>query len=205
MKRNQRISVTKYITTCLKETGKSPHRLDSKVLLLLGLAVSAGTIQAGELHRAIEQERTDDVKQLLAAGADPNLPNMCDLSPLQIAVGKNSALQLGLLIDAGADVNTTDRQQLSTPLHLAAYLGDVETLNTLLEHGANIDQQDILGYTPLIRAVYSGREQAVITLLSRGANSSISDYILGKEAADIAQLIGRERIADIIRESRSKT
>lgn len=204
MKRNHRISITKSITACLEEGGKSPQRLSS-VVLLLGLMVSAGTIQAGELHRAIEQERTDAVKQLLAAGADPNQINMCDLSPLRIAVGKNSALQLSLLIDAGADVNATDRQQLSTPLHLAAYLGDVKTLNTLLEHGANIDQQDISGYTPLIRAVYGGQEQTVITLLSRGADSSITDYILGKTATDIAQLIGRESIANIIKNSRSKT
>ena len=124
--------------TLWKNTGRLNKRAKKLALqITYGAAIvnmtMTGTVHAGKLHKALELEQHEVVSRLLKAGSDPDLQNLCELSPLQIAVGKNSLFMTDLLIDAGADVNATDPVQLSTALHLAAYLGDVDTLILLIE------------------------------------------------------------------------
>lgn len=44
-----------------------------------------------------------------------------------------------------------------TPLHAALYLGDWRLATLLLEHGANINVQDLKGITPLMALIYGFR------------------------------------------------
>lgn len=159
------------------------------------LAISSGT-QAGQLHQAIEVGNIDSVEQMLKAGANVDQTNACDLTPLQIAVGKNSPLLVGWLLDAGAEINAVDASREATALHLASYLGDVGTIEVLIVAGANVDQQDAHGHTPLIRAVYGGHKAAVRMLLSAGADATIVDYFNQASALAIANKIGRLEIID---------
>ena len=41
-------------------------------------------------------------------------------------------------------------------LHRAAMMNDVATINVLIQYGANIEQQDVDGWTPLFAAVHFG-------------------------------------------------
>ena len=58
----------------------------------------------------------------------------------------------------------------STGLHIAAYQGDEVALLTLLEHGADVNVQDVDCVTPLHLAALFGWSSIVKTLLAHGAN-----------------------------------
>jgi ankyrin repeat protein len=53
-----------------------------------------------------------------------------------------------LLIDHGADVAAQDETH-STPLHLAALLGNTKAARLLIEHGADVAARDVNHRTPL--------------------------------------------------------
>ena len=63
----------------------------------------------------------------------------------------------------------------STPLHEAAWHGNVECLLLLLEHGANIEAQSHTGRTALHNAVLSYNTSCVRLLVERGANLAAVD------------------------------
>ncbi len=85
-----------------------------------------------------------------------------------------------LLLDAGADPNSTRNHRQSGPLHYAADgclscpawdpKRQVKTIECLLDAGANINAPDKNGATPLHRAVRTRCAAAVICLLERGSD-----------------------------------
>ena len=67
-----------------------------------------------------------------------------------------------------------------TPLHEAANFGHLETVNYLLDYGADIDHRGDAGITPLIDAASCGHVQMMQLLIERGANKFYkSDKVLG--------------------------
>ncbi len=59
-----------------------------------------------------------------------------------------------------------------TPLHLAVYSGDQDTVNTLLELGAEINARDKVGYTPLHWAAWLNQREIAKLLLKRGGGAN---------------------------------
>jgi hypothetical protein len=90
-----------------------------------------------------------------------------------------------LLLQAGADPNAARNMRKSTPLHYAAdgYITgpefdenrQVQTLTTLIQHGANIHAQDKNGATPLHRAVRTRCIAAVRFLLDTGSDPAMKN------------------------------
>jgi ankyrin repeat protein len=70
-------------------------------------------------------------------------------------------------------VEAEDELDLSKALRTAAWNGNVEMLDTLLEIGANIDSFDKFDGTALRMAASAGRVEAVEVLLQRGANPNL--------------------------------
>jgi hypothetical protein len=62
-----------------------------------------------------------------------------------------------------------------TGLHLAAFFGVQEALNSLLEYLHTLDLRDSYGRTPLSWAAENGRETVVTLLLDKGANFESKD------------------------------
>lgn len=85
-----------------------------------------------------------------------------------------------LLLGAGADPNASGNMRRSSPLHYAAdgcitgpawdQRRQVETIQCLLNHGANLHLRDLNGATPLHRAVRTRCAAAVRCLLEAGAD-----------------------------------
>lgn len=62
-----------------------------------------------------------------------------------------------------------------TPLHRAAYQGDVEEVKNLLKRGCDANARDIYGWTALHDAAMQGHGEIVMLLLEAGADVDVQD------------------------------
>lgn len=113
------------------------HQLSANLALNPGLhrEVSAdGFTPLGYAAYFGHRELVDD---LLAAGADPNVPsqNPMGVTPLHSALAGGHKEMARAMIERGGDVNVASAGGW-TPLHYAADSGDVETARYLLDRGA---------------------------------------------------------------------
>lgn len=87
-----------------------------------------------------------------------------------------------------------------TPLHMAAYLGDIEALAVMLPLIESINRKGDIGNSPLHYAVMAGSAEAVELLLTAGADiSATNDYgdtpveMIDKNRGAILEAIERHR------------
>ncbi len=116
------------------------------------------------------------VRELLAAGAHPDVKDEDERAPLHSAVLGNSVGVLGLLLEAGADPNVQDRDGWS-PLHFVAQEHLTQMATILLGRGADPNLRDNDGATPLWRAVQAsrGRTDLVSVLRQGGAKDNVAN------------------------------
>jgi ankyrin repeat protein len=117
---------------------------------------------ATPLALAAEVNNLDAIKELVAAGADPNIPTTMGSTPLMLAAGAATDVQRAraveerdlavgtarYLVEHGADVNAVGEFGW-TPLHAASYQGLTDVIEYLVSKGAKLDTKDKLGQTPL--------------------------------------------------------
>jgi ankyrin repeat protein len=123
---------------------------------------------------------------LLERGADVNVPDDDDQTPLHLASYFWKVEMVLLLLNAGANSSAKDAQG-QTPLHLVSqhlyrdpdgprdkYRGAVIT-QLLLDHGADVSAQDNNNRTPSDLSLYHGRTEIASLLLECGGNANIID------------------------------
>lgn len=135
-----------------------------------------------------------DAEQVAAAlrlGAKPN----ADSLPLHKAVFYEFEEAIGLLIDAGADVNLPDDRK-QTALHLAA-TNHRKTCRgiiiKLIAAGANPEAKDDSGMTPLETAIEARNRDAEAVLRSLGPEAMKKLRSWGKRVAEHETRRPRER------------
>jgi len=122
------------------------------------------------LFAAVGRGENQKVKELLAAGADPNTANSrTGYSVLMLAAGKGLVPAEETLLQAGADPNAKTKAGL-TALMLAAGSGQPETVKALVSLGADIAAMDRHGHTALKQAAMGGHVEAAKMLLEAGAD-----------------------------------
>lgn len=107
-----------------------------------------------------------ETKQLLAAGANPNLQDRSGRTALFYAEGP---AKIRLLLDAGADWKMKTKDGI-TPLVYHIVRGNTQNVETLLRAGIDIDQSCISGNTPLMFAASYSNDQFISLLLEFNAN-----------------------------------
>jgi len=164
------------------------------------LSHTAARISMDRILGAILDDDRSRVRELLKA--DPGLATglidearLCESKIFHWIYAGDTALHLAaagyrlelvrLLLAAGADPNSTRNHRKSSPLHYAAdgYInvpawnenGQVQTIECLLDAGANINAQDKNGATPLHRAVRTRCAAAVKCLLRRGSDAKLKN------------------------------
>ncbi len=115
-------------------------------------------------------ESLGTLDQLLAAGADPDLPDEKGSHALHIAATYGNDPALRLLLAYGADCNCRDANR-TTPLHFAAWNNHANTVKLLLEWGADADLSEGINWTPLHDAVR--REYVDIALVLLGNSRAL--------------------------------
>ena len=124
------------------------------------------------LHRESLLGHEENVRILLAAGADPNIETNDGGSAMNYAIGGTVGGYSGiveLLLKAGAPPDKPDAKGVF-PIHRAAYGNNVSAIRFLAKAGANIDRPDGQNHTPLMLAAISKASDAVQALLELGAN-----------------------------------
>ncbi len=88
-------------------------------------------------------------------------------------------------------------------LTAAAMKGHTETVNALLEAGADVNAESRLGITALIAAAGNGRTETVKALLAAGADVN-AEVIGGFTALRFAELGGHTRTVRLLRKAGAK-
>ncbi|XP_078500299.1 protein phosphatase 1 regulatory subunit 12B isoform X2 [Lissotriton helveticus] len=91
---------------------------------------------------------TEEVKRLLARGADINTANVDGLTSLHQACIDENLDMVKFLVENGADVNQQDNEGW-TPLHAVASCGYLNIAEYLISHGANVAPVNSEGEVPL--------------------------------------------------------
>jgi ankyrin repeat protein len=128
------------------------------------------------LNLAVELKFREMSESLIMWGADVNLSDQENHSPLHNAAASGDMFIVRLLLKNGAStINDTTRLQGNilvgrwTPLHLACLNGHPEIVEVLLDHGADIESRDGVQRTPLILTAESKSLRVAEVLIDRGA------------------------------------
>jgi ankyrin repeat protein len=134
------------------------------------LEVKGGTYHQTPLAFAAENGKNDVVKLLLEKGANPNVKDDDDITPILTAVWNHHKEIITQLIDAKADIDARNIFG-RTSLDLAVLVQDAELVSLLLERGASIPNSEVRGVTNILRqSIHKGLLQITEILLRNGAN-----------------------------------
>lgn len=84
-------------------------------------------------------------------GANPNIPGLYQITPLNNAIFQRDTAMVRPLLDQHLDISLpTDRlERAQTPLCAAVCIGDTGILSMLLRRGADANVYNHFGYQPL--------------------------------------------------------
>lgn len=137
-----------------------------KALLNAGCDVNAANYDGcTSLHFACHKARGYQI--LLDAGADPNVRDKDNVTPLIMAASEGFDVVVKALVKAKCDVNIQNESVKRTALHLLAFKGHTEAVSSLIYGGADIDVCDIDNRTPLWYAIQN-KKVDVVRLLLKG-------------------------------------
>ncbi len=108
------------------------------------------------------------VEALLSAGADPRCRNEAGWGTLAKAVAAGDPRSVERLVKEVPE-------QVNEALLIAGVEGEVEAIDILVAHGADIDTRSRDGSTPLIYAAMNDHADAVALLVHHGADSRIAN------------------------------
>jgi ankyrin repeat protein len=129
---------------------------------------------SAEIFKAVVSGDVENIRRILAAGADIDTRDGEGGTPLMAAAHTGNLPMVLALIELGADVNATDAQGW-TPLMKSAYnaelnRGFADVAQALIDAGANVEMPISYGIRPLMLAAGYGETAVAETLLKAGAD-----------------------------------
>ena len=140
----------------------------------------------------------DDIKKIIAHGADVNEKNDAGETPLYIAAWTGNLVAAEILIEAGADVNIRDIYG-DTPLMAAADQRNARMIEKLISLGADVTVRNSDGSTPLhyVGGADYGDADAAQILIDAGVDvNAINSF--GRSALNYALLRGADGVSQVI-------
>ncbi|MCA9500732.1 MAG: ankyrin repeat domain-containing protein [Nitrospira sp.] len=127
----------------------------------------------------------------------------CVLSFLNAATNGDTQ-KVRTLLQEGIDVNSTFPIVQTRPLMVAAAFGHVDTVQVLLDAGADVNSKDLTGWTPLHAAAFKGNLEIVRLLLDRGAIAEPSTWFLESPWV-MAEQLGHTKLVPLLKMAELKT
>jgi ankyrin repeat protein len=124
---------------------------------------------------AVEHNHIPLVKELIADGADVNLPAADGWTCLGVSAQLPSPEILNILLRNGADVAAFCGMEGHTALHRAAEGRRSQAVRILISHGSKIDARTSRGTYPLHQAADKGCIETIQALLEAGASLQCAD------------------------------
>lgn len=153
----------------------------TEYLLRHGISPNEVSLGKHPLYYAVDRANDENLKLLLTYGANPNSKSTLDyLSPvwgsepiLVTAVTRKAKLSvLETLLNLGANPNMTDSYWRHSPIHIAAYNGNIQTIELLYKHGAKLSIPDRFHAIPLH---YASNEIIANYLIQNGSDMLAKD------------------------------
>ena len=140
---------------------------------------------------------------LIEKGADIEAKDDDGINALVYASTYNNEEMVKFLLEKGADANTVceiENEHIDispTPLMNAAYRGNTNIINMLLENGADINYTTDYGMTALMYAASFNQFEAAKILLENNADTSVTDEY-GRTALDLAKSEDYKDIVELL-------
>jgi len=169
-------------------------------LLFVALRMLIGTREreaATELGLAVSRGESNSVQHFIDQGKDLNEVNAAGEAPLHLAAMRSDMDMVCLLLEGGADCNSTDHANGYSPLQIAALQGHSEICEMLIRYGATVDTVTARQETALHLAARAGHAAVVTVLLKYRANTGLRNDA-GQTARQIAQQQGHAGVVDIL-------
>ncbi|PKL45038.1 MAG: hypothetical protein CVV41_02820 [Candidatus Riflebacteria bacterium HGW-Riflebacteria-1] len=137
--------------------------------------VATDTIGDTLMHAVARTGASDTLRLLLHRGGSIEVRNSNGETPLLAALQDGNIANSLFLLEAGSSATPSTVLYNSTPLHWAAIGSSTEVIGQLIEHGADLEAQDLFSATPLFWAVEKGNIEAVRILLEHGARTDVQE------------------------------
>ncbi|XP_047101004.1 poly [ADP-ribose] polymerase tankyrase-1-like [Schistocerca piceifrons] len=148
------------------------------------------------LIQAAKQGAAEQLRELLAAGADVRARVEYSRTALHWAADRGHVAAASCLVGAGAEVDARDWRG-RTPLHWAAEGGHAGVVRLLVDASADPNARDGQGRTPLHLAAMWGRAEAAAELLLARADRGARDED-GRTPLDLARQEGKQELVDML-------
>jgi ankyrin repeat protein len=139
----------------------------------------------------------EQVKALVAHGADVNRPNFEGKTPLHVAAMCNHNEILLFLINHGANIAQKTFEG-ETALHFACAMEHEDTALSLLSYAAPPNAQDNEGDTPLHWVVREGYVHLLKALVKHGADLNVRNED-AESALELASCLGQHEMVEFLR------
>ena len=174
--------------------------LRSRGMFALALAVllAAKPAPGTPVADAAMRGDADAVRTLLKQGADPSAAQGDGMTALHWAAIQDRADLVGILAEAGANIEAATRIGRFTPLHVASREGSAAAIKALLAAGADPNATNGAGVTPLHLAAMAGTPEAINALLAKGAHVDEREPAFGQTPLMLAAAEGRTQAVKIL-------
>jgi ankyrin repeat protein len=148
------------------------------------------------LIQAAQNGNVAEIRKLISRRANVNATGPEGVTAL-MAAALSAPGAVPDLLAAGANVNAKDNLNRETALYYACRQGDLQVVEELVNHGAEVNTKTMFDRTPLEYAVAADSAPVVQYLLKRGAKLSGKDG-LGFTELTLAVVAGRVDIVKLL-------
>ena len=170
--------------------------------ILIYFAIQLFVVAEESLHLAATQGNLNSISILIKKGKDVNQSTSKGFTPLHAATIGGHEEAIKLLLDNGALIDPTEKEENRTPLHIATQNGNKRIVELLLiSRGADINARAIDNITPLHMAVIISNEEIVELLLKNGADTTILAKIRNTQYSplQLAEIMPNENIVKLLK------